>query len=532
MPVDLSQVLFIATANRKDTIPAPLLDRMEVIELAGYTREDKIAIAREFLVPRQLADHGLTPRAPRDHRRGASKAGHRVHSEAGVRHLAQQVARSAATVAVRVASGDSAHIDADAEFVDESARPAEVRARVAENTPAPGIATTLTWTPGRAARCMLVESTRMPGHGEVHLTGKMGDVLKESAAAAFSYIRSRAQRFGLQDDFLNTHRRARALAQGRRCPRTARRIGLSIFVSLISMLRGMPVRPDVAVTGEITLRGKVLRVDGLKQKCLAAHHAGIQHVVLPRANERDLDDVPEQIRKRSRIHLVSKVDEALALVLDGAGAGAARAADTRRRPRLTAAMRSVLAQRVRATQRARPLDRVHGARPAACARMPLLGVQGVESALVLGVIVPLFAAGWARAARSRHARRRRQSAPLRCSRHAACLRSACVLALPMLVLWLNALRVRNCAPLEGLAFMLLGPGRRRACSHALLGACVGALVPRAAARDHAARCCPASAMRCALMRLLTRRRRCSRTGTSSATSRARSTTSWCSCRCR
>jgi ATP-dependent Lon protease len=313
VPTDLSQVVFIATANRKDTIPRPLLDRMEVIEIPGYTREDKLAIAQSFLIPRQLSDHGLTP----DHLEFTDSALERLvneyTSEAGVRHLAQQVAAICRAVAVRVASGDMRHIDADGAFVESVLGPPKYELDLAEKHPAPGIATTLTWTPG-GGEIMLVESTQMPGKGEVHLTGKMGDILKESAAAAFSYIRARASMFELKEDFLNRIDVHIHLPKGA-VPKDGPAMGLSIFLSLISMLRGVALRPDVAVTGEITLRGKVLRVEGLKQKCLAAHRAGIKDIVLPRANEADLQEVPDRIRNDLRIHFVSKVDEVLDLAL-------------------------------------------------------------------------------------------------------------------------------------------------------------------------------------------------------------------------
>ncbi len=313
VPVDLSQVLFIATANRKDTIPRPLLDRMEVIDIPGYTRDDKLAIARDFLVPRQLADHGLTPEHLEFTNEGLERLVNEYTSEAGVRHLAQQVASICRAVAVRVASGDVTHIDAGPEFVEKVLGAPKYELDVAERAPAAGIATTLTWTPS-GGEIMLVESSQMPGRGEVHLTGKMGDILKESAAAAFSYVRARANTFGLKDDFLNRIDVHVHLPKGA-IPKDGPAMGLSIFVSLVSMLRNIPIRSDVAVTGEISLRGKVLPVDGLKQKCLAAHRAGIREIVIPRSNISDLDEVPERIRKDLKVHLISRVDEVLAIAL-------------------------------------------------------------------------------------------------------------------------------------------------------------------------------------------------------------------------
>jgi ATP-dependent Lon protease len=313
VPIDLSQVLFIATANRRDVIARPLLDRMEVIEIPGYTRDDKLAIARDFLIPRQLADHGLTPAHLEIQLDGIERLVNEYTSEAGVRHLAQQVAAICRAVAVRVASGNLEHIDADGEFVEKVLGPPKHELGIAEKLPACGIATTLTWTPS-GGEIMLVESTQMPGKGEVHLTGKMGDVLKESATAAFSYIRSHAMAFGLKDDFLTRVDVHVHLPKGAQ-PKDGPAMGLSIFLSLLSMLRGIPIRPDIALTGEITLRGKVLRVDGLKEKCLAAHRAGIKDIVLPRMNERDLDEIPERIRKDLRVHFVSRLDEVIALAL-------------------------------------------------------------------------------------------------------------------------------------------------------------------------------------------------------------------------
>jgi ATP-dependent Lon protease len=313
VPVDLSQIIFIATANRKDTIPRPLLDRMEVIEIPGYTRDDKFAIAQDFLIPRQLADHGLTPDHLEITDSGLERLVNEYTAESGVRHLAQQVAAICRAIAVRVASGDTTHVDADGDFVEKVLGPPKYELDSAEKVAAIGIATTLTWTPA-GGEIMLIESQQMPGKGEIHLTGKMGDVLKESAAAAFSYIRARAASFDLKDDFLNRIDIHIHFPKGA-VPKDGPAMGLSIFLSLISTLRRIALRPDIAVTGEITLRGKVLRVDGLKQKCLAAHRAGIMTVVLPRANEPDLEEVPKRIRDDLKIHFVSRVDEVLDLAL-------------------------------------------------------------------------------------------------------------------------------------------------------------------------------------------------------------------------
>ena len=313
VPVDLSQVLFVATANRRDTIPAPLLDRMEVIEIPGYTREDKLAIARDFLVPRQLADHGLSPERLEIGDAAIARVIDEYTHEAGVRQLAQQVAALCRAVAVRVANGQDAHIDANPDFVTEVlGAPKREIARV-EKRAVPGVATTLAWTPA-GGELLFVESTRMPGKGEIHLTGHAGVSLKEAASAALTYIRAHASTYGLVENFLDKSDLHVHLPKSS-MPQDSPSMGLPIFVSLVSMLCGVKVRPDVAVIGEITLRGKLLRVEGLRQKCLAAHHAGIKRIVLPRQNESDLEEIPVAIKDAIELHLVGSMHDALAIAL-------------------------------------------------------------------------------------------------------------------------------------------------------------------------------------------------------------------------
>jgi len=312
VPVDLTQVMFVATANRKDTIPMALLDRMEVIELPGYTREEKIAIARQFLVPKQLSEHGLTPDRLDFALEGIDFIVDHYTREAGVRNLERQVASICRNVAVRVAAGEDVQIMADAAFVEAALGPPRHERNMAEKLGLPGVATGLSWTPS-GGDLMFIESSRMPGKGLVHLTGQMGDVMKESVAAAFTYIRSHAAQLGLSEDFLTTidvhvHMPQGGIKEGPSA-------GIAIFVSLASMLTRLRVRPDVAMTGEITLRGTILRVEGIKEKLLAAHRAGMRIIVMPKRNERDLEDLPDSVRKDLTIHLVSRVDEVLALAL-------------------------------------------------------------------------------------------------------------------------------------------------------------------------------------------------------------------------
>jgi ATP-dependent Lon protease len=312
VPVDLSQVFFVATANRQDKIPTSLLDRMEVIELPGYMRNEKIEIAKQFLVPRQLSEHGLTP----EHLEVSDEAVGRVvdeyTDESGVRQLERMIGSLCREVAVRIANGESVYAEADDDFIEKVLGPPKHEVQTAETSLAPGVSNSLTWTPA-GGQLLLVECSQMPGKGKVFLTGSMGEVMKESANAAFTYLRSRAEKFSLDGDFLSKIDVHVHLPKGG-IPKDGPAAGLSIVVSLLSMLRNASVRPDMAVTGEITLMGTVLRVQGLKQKCLAAHRANIKHVVLPKANEPELEEIPKEIRTELNLHLISRIEEAFPLV--------------------------------------------------------------------------------------------------------------------------------------------------------------------------------------------------------------------------
>ena len=314
VPVDLSQVLFIATANRRDTIPGPLLDRMEVIEIPGYTRDEKKAIARDFLIPKQLSEHGLTAERLDFQNDAIDTIVDSYTREAGVRLLEQRVAAVCRHVAVRLAKGEDVYVTCDPEVVQEVLGPPSHEKEIAERMAAVGVSAGLAWTPA-GGDLMFVEAQRMNGRGHVHLTGQMGDVMKESAAAAFTYLRARARSFGLDPDFLSRTDVHVHLPQGG-IPKDGPSAGVAILVALASMLTGVKVRHDVAMTGEITLRGNVLRVGGVKDKCLAAHRAGVKHVIMPKLNEPDLDEVPKEVRRELEIHLVSRVDEVLALALE------------------------------------------------------------------------------------------------------------------------------------------------------------------------------------------------------------------------
>jgi ATP-dependent Lon protease len=314
VPVDLSHVLFIATANRKDTIPTALLDRMEVIDIPGYTRDEKQAISRDFLIPRQLSEHGLTPERLEFTDEAISKLVDQYTREAGVRTLEQRVAGICRAVAVRLAAGEDVQVIADEAYVEQTLGAARFERQMIERSPTPGVSTGLAWTPA-GGDLMFVESSRMPGTGQIHLTGRMGSVMKESVATAFTYVRARASSLGLPDDFLTKIDVHVHLPHGS-VPKDGPSAGIAVFASLASMLTRIRVRSDVAMTGEMTLRGAILKVSGIKEKCLAAHRAGVKHVIIPRRNEPDLEEVPKDVLEGLHIHLVSRVDEVLPIALE------------------------------------------------------------------------------------------------------------------------------------------------------------------------------------------------------------------------
>ena len=323
VPFDLSQVMFIATANQKSTIPGPLLDRMEVIELPGYTSREKRSIARDFLIPRQLSEHGLSPERLDFSDEAIDLLIDSYTHEAGVRKLEQQAAAVCRAVAVRLANGEDVSVMADAPFIQSVLGAAKTKRQKTERAPRAGVATGLAWT-AAGGDLLFVEATRMPGTGKLHLTGNMGDVLKESAAAAFTFVRARAGDLGLAEDFLS-HTDIHVHLPAGGVPKDGAAAGVPLFVALASALTQVKVRPDVAMSGEITLRGNVLKVGGIKEKCLAAHRAGVARILLPKRNAPDLEDVPEEVRDDLEICLVSSIDEVLGLVaeLDTTGTPAA-----------------------------------------------------------------------------------------------------------------------------------------------------------------------------------------------------------------
>jgi ATP-dependent Lon protease len=315
IPYDLSKVMFIATANVGDTIPAPLKDRMEIIEIPGYTRREKLDIARDHLIPKQIDEHGIKP----DQLTFGTEAVEMVidsHTrEAGVRNLERKLATVIRGVAVKVAEGDDGPFEvAKAEDVRPFLGPPRFTSEVAERTEETGVATGLAWT-SVGGEILFIEATRMHGTGKLQLTGQLGDVMKESAQAALSYVRTRAEQLKIKPDFLETHDLHIHIPAGS-MPKDGPSAGVTMMTALVSLLTSIRVRHDVAMTGEITLRGRVMPVGGIKEKVLAAHRAGIKRVILPQRNVADLEEVPEEIRESMEFIGVSKMTEVLQLALE------------------------------------------------------------------------------------------------------------------------------------------------------------------------------------------------------------------------
>jgi ATP-dependent Lon protease len=312
---DLSKVLFIATANQLDPIPWALRDRLEIIELPGYTRQEKKQIARKFLVPKQLDDHGLTHDRCEITDPAIFEVIDSYTREAGVRNLEREIGSVCRAIAVRVAEGQAKdHEEVTPAVVEEVLGPKKFVSEVAERVGEPGVATGLAWT-AVGGDILFVEATKMPGKGKLTLTGQLGDVMKESVTAALSFVRGRAAVLGLdpgnflENTDLHVHVPAGAV------PKDGPSAGVTMYTALVSLLTGVSVRPDVAMTGEITLRGNVLQIGGLKEKLLAAHRAGIKRVIIPDRNVKDLIDVPDEVKSEMEILSVKRMDEVLALAL-------------------------------------------------------------------------------------------------------------------------------------------------------------------------------------------------------------------------
>jgi ATP-dependent Lon protease len=316
VPFDLSKVLFIGTANVLDAIPAPLRDRMEIIELTGYTEEEKLQIAKRYLLTRQLTANGLTSAQVEVSEEALRRVIVDYTREAGVRSLERQIGALLRNAAVTIASGGAQSVSIGADDVARILGAARFESDVALRTSVPGVATGLAWTPA-GGDILFIESSRVRGSGKLILTGQLGEVMKESAQAAVTWVKSQADRLNidptaLDNSDLHIHVPAGAI------PKDGPSAGVAIATSLASLLLQRTVRADVAMTGEISLRGVVMPVGGIKEKCVAAARAGIRTVILPARNRRDLEDIPESVRTKLEFVWAEKIEDVLARALGDA----------------------------------------------------------------------------------------------------------------------------------------------------------------------------------------------------------------------
>ncbi|HHX65869.1 MAG TPA: endopeptidase La [Chloroflexi bacterium] len=316
VPFDLSQVMFIATANVLDTIPAPLRDRMEILQLSGYTEEEKIAISKGYLIPRQIRENGLRPREISFEDDALRRIVREYTREAGVRELERQIGTVCRKVATRVAESVTANGDAEygaeqtiitGDAITQYLGSPPYFFEAAERTQVPGVATGLAWTP-TGGDILFIEATQMKGSKGFIVTGQLGDVMRESAQAALSYVRSKAGDLGIDPDIfekvdIHLHIPAGAI------PKDGPSAGVTMATALASLLRAEPIRSDLGMTGEITLRGQVLPVGGIKEKVLAAHRAGLRVLCLPSRNSKDLEDIPKDVRNEMEFILVDRVEQ-------------------------------------------------------------------------------------------------------------------------------------------------------------------------------------------------------------------------------
>ncbi len=313
VPFDLSKAMFIATANYMAPVPPALQDRMEVIEIPGYTQREKLQIAKKYLVPKQLEENGLKKTDLTFTTDALDMIITSYTREAGVRNLEREIGNICRAVAAKKAAGSRNKFKITSRNVSKYLGPVKYEPEIALRTSVPGVATGLAYTP-TGGEIIFVEATSMPGKGELILTGQIGDVMKESAQAAFSLLRSRSQKLGIDAESLQKKDFHIHVPEGA-VPKDGPSAGVAIFSALVSLELARPVRPDVAMTGEITLRGLVLPIGGVKEKTLAAKRAGIKNVILPDRNKKDLVDIPADVKKGLKFHFVKNVDKLLKLVL-------------------------------------------------------------------------------------------------------------------------------------------------------------------------------------------------------------------------
>jgi ATP-dependent Lon protease len=316
VPFDLSQVMFITTANLLDPIPGPLRDRMEIIFLSGYTEKEKIAIAKGYLIPRQVRENGLRVQEVSFSEPALQKIIRSYTREAGVRNLEREIGAVCRKIVTHIAESKTEHVEVTPQKVQEFlGRPHYFgNEEIAHRTSIPGVATALAWTP-TGGEVLFIEATRMPGSKGFQITGSIGNVMQESARAALSYVRSRTEHLGLEQDFFeksDIHLHVPAGAQ----PKDGPSAGVAMATALVSLIARRPVREDVGMTGEITLRGQVMPIGGVKEKVLAAHRSGLKMVILPARNEADLEDIPEEVRKEMQFVFAETVDDVFDAALE------------------------------------------------------------------------------------------------------------------------------------------------------------------------------------------------------------------------
>jgi len=313
VPFDLSEVIFITTANLLDTIPPALLDRLEVIEFSGYTVNEKFEIAKQHLLEKAIANHALNPEQISVEPEALSVVIGSYTREAGVRTLERQLNKIMRKAAKKIANKETEKVMVSSKNIPDFLGPEQFSESVAEAMPEPGLATGLAWTQA-GGDIIFIEVATMPGSGQIILTGKLGEVMQESAKAAWSYVRSKWHELGLKEDFYKTIDVHVHVPEGA-VPKDGPSAGDTITTALVSALTKRTMRPAVGMTGEVTLRGRVLEIGGVKEKVIAGHRAGLREIILPKANGKDLVKIPESIRSQMKFHLVENMDEVLKIAL-------------------------------------------------------------------------------------------------------------------------------------------------------------------------------------------------------------------------
>jgi ATP-dependent Lon protease len=314
VPFDLSKVMFITTANILDTIPPALRDRMEVLMLHGYTLDEKLKIANRFLIPRQRDEHGIKAKQIKFSQGAVKQIITGYTREAGLRNLEREIASVCRGVASKIATGKVKSVTIKVNDIHGYLGPIRFTSETKARVTTPGVATGLAWTP-TGGELLFIEATAMKGKKGLTLTGQLGDVMKESATAALSFIRANAKRLNVDEDFFDNHDLHIHVPAGA-IPKDGPSAGVTMLTALISLLTNKTIHKDLAMTGEITLRGQVLPVGGVKEKVLAAHRAGIREIILPEWNQKDLEDIPPKVKKEIRFHFVDKMIKVLEIALD------------------------------------------------------------------------------------------------------------------------------------------------------------------------------------------------------------------------